>query len=86
MIDIIVAELHRAGPFDFGDRGFVTVVREEAIPMARDRDTWHVPPVDTLFVQRKVSGTALLCARLKARVDLRGMIEAHRDTPVAALK
>ncbi|OWK30029.1 ABC1 kinase family protein [Sphingomonas dokdonensis] len=84
MIDIIVAELHRAGPFDFGDRGFVTVVREEAIPMARDRDTWHVPPVDTLFVQRKVSGTALLCARLKARVDLRGMIEAHRDAFPAA--
>ena len=41
--------------------------------MVADRDTWHVPHVETLFVQRKISGTALLCARLKARVDVRGL-------------
>ncbi|WP_256926703.1 AarF/ABC1/UbiB kinase family protein [Sphingomonas sp. TZW2008] len=79
MIDVIVAELHRSGPFDFGDRAFVQVLREEAMVMAQDRSTWHLPPIDTLFVQRKVSGTALLCARLKAEVDLRGLIGAHRD-------
>ncbi|QNE31589.1 AarF/ABC1/UbiB kinase family protein [Sphingomonas sp. NBWT7] len=79
MIDVIVAELHRPGPFDFGDRAFVQVLREEAMAMAQDRSTWHLPPIDTLFVQRKVSGTALLCARLKAKVDLRGLIGAHRD-------
>ena len=84
MIDIIVAELHRPGPFDFGDRSFVSVVREQAIPMARDRQTWHVPPIDTLFAQRKVSGTALLCARLKAQVPLREMIESYRDATIPA--
>lgn len=84
MIDIIVAELHRPGPFDFGDRSFVSLVREQAIPMARDRQTWHVPPIDTLFAQRKVSGTALLCARLKAQVPLREMIESYRDATIPA--
>ena len=34
-----------------------------------------MPPADILFVQRKVSGTALLAARLKARVDVRAMVE-----------
>ena len=29
---------------------------------------------DLLFVQRKISGTALLAARLKARVDVRSMV------------
>ena len=74
MIDVILGELNRPGPFDFGDRAFVGVVREQGIEMARDRATWHLPPADTLFVQRKISGTALLAARLKARVDIRAMV------------
>jgi predicted unusual protein kinase regulating ubiquinone biosynthesis (AarF/ABC1/UbiB family) len=77
MIDVILGELNKAGPFDFGDRAFVGVLREQGIEMARDRDSWHIPPVDTLFVQRKISGTALLAARLKARVDVRSMVAAY---------
>jgi predicted unusual protein kinase regulating ubiquinone biosynthesis (AarF/ABC1/UbiB family) len=79
MIDVILAELNRPGAFDFGDRSFVAALRAEAVTMAEDRSTWHIPSIDTLFVQRKVSGTALLCARLKARVDVRSMIETYRD-------
>ena len=75
MIDVILDNLNRPGPFDFGDRAFVGVVREQGMEMARDRSTWHLPPADTLFVQRKISGTALLAARLKARVDIRAMVE-----------
>ena len=77
MIRVIIGELGKAGPFDFGDRAFVGVLREQGIDMARDRSTWHIPPVDTLFVQRKISGTALLAARLKARVDVRSLAEAY---------
>lgn len=77
MIGVIIGELGKAGPFDFGDRAFVGVLREQGIDMARDRSTWHIPPVDTLFVQRKISGTALLAARLKARVDVRSLAEAY---------
>jgi predicted unusual protein kinase regulating ubiquinone biosynthesis (AarF/ABC1/UbiB family) len=79
-VDRIIAAIDdtmaRPGPFDFGDRAFVPVVREETRAMIADRDTWHVPHVETLFVQRKISGTALLCARLKARVDVRGLAAA----------
>lgn len=70
MIDVIITELGRDGPFDFGDRAFVGILREQGMEMAEDRTTWHIPPVETLFVQRKISGTALLAARLKARVDV----------------
>ena len=76
IIAAIDAALNRPGPFDFGDRAFVPVVREEAKAMIADRATWHVPHVETLFVQRKVSGTALLAARLKARVDVRALAAA----------
>ena len=76
IIAAVDAALNRPGPFDFGDRAFVPVVREEAKALLADRDAWHLPPIDVLFVQRKVSGTALLAARMKARVDVRGLAAA----------
>ena len=79
MIDIVVTEMSRPGPFDFGDRGFVEVLREQGMEMAADRSTWHIPPVETLFVQRKVSGTALLAARLEARVDVRELVRPYLE-------
>ena len=85
MIGIIVSEMNRPGPFDFDDRAFVSVLREEGMEMAADRATWHIPPVEALFVQRKISGTALLGARLKAQVDVREMVRpyAHPGGPEA---
>ncbi|MEW4448644.1 AarF/ABC1/UbiB kinase family protein [Qipengyuania sp. JC766] len=77
MIDIVLREMNREGPFDFGDRAFVGVLREQGMEMASDRATWHIPPVETLFVQRKISGTALLAARVKARVDIREMARSY---------
>jgi predicted unusual protein kinase regulating ubiquinone biosynthesis (AarF/ABC1/UbiB family) len=74
MIDVVIGEMTRSGAFDFGDRAFVGLLREEGMDIAGDTAAWHIPPADLLFVQRKVSGTALLAARLKARVDIRSMV------------
>ena len=70
MIDIIIGELHRPGPIDFGDRAFVAALRDHGMTVAADKDSWHIPPAALLFVQRKTSGTALLAARLEAREAL----------------
>ena len=77
MIDIIITEMTRPGPFDFGDRAFVSVLRDEGMEMAADKATWHIPPVEMLFVQRKISGTALLGAKLKAKVDVRELVRPY---------
>ncbi len=74
MIDIVITQMTQSGPFDFGDRSFVGVLRDQGMDIAADRATWHIPPVDTLFVQRKISGTALLAARLRAQVDVRVLL------------
>jgi predicted unusual protein kinase regulating ubiquinone biosynthesis (AarF/ABC1/UbiB family) len=74
MVEVVLAELHKPGPFDFGDRAFLTILREEGLSIAADKASWHLPPADLLFVQRKISGTALLGARLRARVDVRGLV------------
>ena len=83
MIDVVIGEMTKAGPFDFGDRGFAEILRDQGMDIAADQTAWHIPPADILFVQRKISGTALLAARLKARVDVRAMIAPYL-TPSAS--
>lgn len=82
-IDIVITEMNRPGALDFGDRAFVPQIREEVIPVARDKGSWHIPPAETLLVQRKVSGTALLGARMKARVDVRAILTRIMDETAA---
>ena len=80
MIDVIITEMHRPGPFDFSDRRFGGTLRDEGATIVGDKTAWHNP--DLLFVQRKPSGTALLAARLKARIDVRELIRDALSQPV----
>jgi hypothetical protein len=47
--------------------------------IAADRASWHIPPAETLFVQRKISGTIALAVRMKARLPVKDMV-ARYDT------
>ncbi len=74
MIEVLVAHLGRPGIFDFADRSFVELLRRNAQTIVADRASWHIPPADTLFLQRKVSGTALLAVKLRAQLPIRAMV------------
>lgn len=71
MIAVLMTHLSRPGPLDFADRRFVDQLRTVGRPIVEDREAWHVPPVQTLLVQRKVSGTVLLAVRMRAHVPIR---------------
>ena len=75
MIEVLMVHLGRPGLFDFADRGFVERLRGHLEPVVADRAAWHIPPMEVLFVQRKISGTALLAVKLKARFALRTLVE-----------
>ncbi|MEY4238669.1 MAG: hypothetical protein RL339_1270 [Pseudomonadota bacterium] len=79
MIAVLMEHLGQPGLFDFADRSFVEEVRRSAETIAADRAAWHIPPAETLFVQRKVSGTALLAVRMAAKLPLREMVGAAVD-------
>ena len=71
------------GIFDFGATDMAPRLREAGMALGLDRDFWHIPPIDTLFLHRKLGGLFLLAARLKARVNVRQLVvphlsEAHR--------
>ncbi len=78
MFDTAMAPLRGSGRFDFGDTGMVASIRDDGLAMARDRDFWHIPPIDTLFLQRKFAGLYLLGRRLNAQVDIGALLLPYR--------
>lgn len=77
MVETVMKPLQRTQIFDFGDRAIVDTMREQSIAFADERDGWRLPPVDTLFLQRKYGGTYLLAARLRAHVDVKAIFARY---------
>ncbi len=61
-------------PHDFAGSGHPARMRELGMELALGKGFWRPPPIDSLYLHRKLGGTYLLAARLRARVDLRGLI------------
>ncbi|WP_310388357.1 AarF/ABC1/UbiB kinase family protein [Roseateles sp.] len=59
------------GAFDFGSTDMAQRLRDAGMALGLDPDFWHIPPVDSLFLHRKLGGLFLLAARLRARVNVR---------------
>ncbi len=62
---------HTTQAYDFADNDMATRLREAGMALGLDKDFWHIPPIDTLFLHRKLGGLYMLAARLKARVNVR---------------
>lgn len=65
------------GVYDFAASNLPARARDDATKLAFGHGFRKPPPPATLFVQRKLGGTFLLCARLGARFDAREIIEAE---------
>ena len=62
--------LSHTGEYDFSCSDLGIRIRDASMVLGMDRDFWHTPPADALFLHRKLGGLYLLAAKLKARVDL----------------
>ncbi len=68
--------LRHAGAHDFGPSDLAARIRDAGKALSTDRDLWHTPPADAIFLHRKIGGLYLLAARLKARVNVRELGQA----------
>ena len=67
---------HR-GHYDFAASNLPGRMHDIGMTLAMDRDYWHTPPIDALFLHRKLAGTYLLAARLQAQVDIGAMAKRY---------
>ena len=68
-------------PYDFGSGGLAKRILDAAMTVRFDRGNWHTPPVDVLFLHRKLAGLYLLASRLRARVRVDRILERHLAPP-----
>lgn len=63
--------LAQPGRYDFSTTDLAARIKEAGMSVSTQRDYWHTPPADAIFLHRKLAGLYLLAARLGARVDVR---------------
>ncbi|MDY6882586.1 MAG: AarF/UbiB family protein, partial [Pseudomonadota bacterium] len=63
--------IRHEGPYDFGQSDLITRLHEKGMTLTMEHNFWHTPPVDALFIHRKLGGLFLLAKRLSANVDMR---------------
>jgi predicted unusual protein kinase regulating ubiquinone biosynthesis (AarF/ABC1/UbiB family) len=74
LIFVICEPFRRQGVYDFGRSTLPARVRDLGLDLAFRRGFLRAPPPETVFLHRKLVGSFLLCARLRARVDVNALI------------
>ena len=75
MLHLAGEPLRHRGAYDFAASGLSRRAFEQGRAQFFGDGFARTPPADLVFVQRKIVGTFLLCARLQARVDLRALLD-----------
>ena len=73
----VSSEVLEPGVYDFGTSDLFERLYVQGRDMFMDEAFNHLPEPITMFLQRKFAGMLMLCRRLRARVDLRGMLDTY---------
>jgi predicted unusual protein kinase regulating ubiquinone biosynthesis (AarF/ABC1/UbiB family) len=72
---LVCEPLVHAGPYDFARTTLALRTRDAGIDLAFEKRFLRAPPAETVFLHRKLAGTFLLSGRIRARVDVRAILE-----------
>ena len=65
--------LRHDGDFDFKHSELALKIKDAGLALSAQSQQWHTPPVDALFIHRKLAGLYLIAARLGAKIDVRAL-------------
>ena len=60
--------------YNFGDSDLATRIRDAGTVISMEKGYWHTPPIDALFLHRKIGGLFLLAAKVKASINVRKIL------------
>lgn len=73
--------LRAPGLYDFRTSDLAARIRDAGMALSMERDFWHTPPADAIFLHRKLGGLYLLAARLGAQVPVQALVSPWLDAP-----
>ncbi|NKF52730.1 AarF/ABC1/UbiB kinase family protein [Shewanella sp. WXL01] len=63
--------------YDFASSNLATRVKTKGLAIKQQKHQWHTPPVDAVFIHRKIAGIYLLAVKLKAKVNVHSLFQAY---------
>jgi predicted unusual protein kinase regulating ubiquinone biosynthesis (AarF/ABC1/UbiB family) len=79
LFTIACEPLRCAEAYDFGRSDLPQRIRAAGMALSTQKDFWHTPPADALFLHRKLGGLYLLAARLQAQVPVQALARPYLD-------
>ena len=65
------------GEFDFKNSELALKIKNAGLALSAQSQQWHTPPVDALFIHRKLAGLYLIAARLGAKIDVKTLFQHY---------
>jgi predicted unusual protein kinase regulating ubiquinone biosynthesis (AarF/ABC1/UbiB family) len=81
LIWLVCEPIRHRGVYDFGRSTLPVRVRDLGFDLAFRRGFLRAPPPETIFLHRKLVGSFLLCARIRARVDANALLRPLLGRP-----
>jgi predicted unusual protein kinase regulating ubiquinone biosynthesis (AarF/ABC1/UbiB family) len=75
LVFLVCEPLTHAGAYDFARTTLAVRARDAGLDLAFRKGFLRAPPAETVFLHRKLVGTFLLSGRIRARVDVRALLE-----------
>jgi hypothetical protein len=69
--------LYTASPYNFADTDLPRRLQEQGMALGLEKTYAHTPPIDAIFLHRKIGGLFLLAIKLKAKIDVRALFAPY---------
>jgi predicted unusual protein kinase regulating ubiquinone biosynthesis (AarF/ABC1/UbiB family) len=69
--------------YDFSASGLAQRIKEKGLLINSQQQQWHTPPIDAVFIHRKLAGLYLLAAKLKANINIHRLFEQYATQKTA---
>ncbi len=77
LFDIVLDPISCDGPYDFGSSTIPAQTMALSARLQDHKAAWQAPPIDAAYIHRKIGGLFMLASRLKARVDVRALLNPY---------
>lgn len=68
-----------AGEYDFAKSDLALRIKQHGLSINEHQEQWHTPPIDALFIHRKIVGLYLLATTLGVQVNVRSLFEKFQS-------